>query len=742
MNNRWSELGKLVILCLTLALITVIGKVPPHISLILSFIHVLSLALAGLCFLMLTNLHKSQSVADTLVMSYGAGWATIPIFATVSLIGGHYAVIILLIIAGIFAGIAWWFRKKHSMELTNRHDEQEPLTIPLALYCTSFVYTMASVALPFSNFSFNSIAREFYSDGIHRFGTIYALAQNIPPSNPFFAGVHLMYYWFSFLPFAMEYRFLHIDLFNIWKSGQIWTSLLFLPFLWYVMAKLFNKKVVAWSVVLLGFFFASYEIFVNLYWVESVFSQYSDWKNLFGSLIKLGLSRDPDMMIGIITPYSDQLFMEDFLYIPHNTCALLVIFCGLWFLEEKRHWAAIFTFSSLAAINTFFIIPVFSALFVRFFIGFPLLAALLSFLLLGSYTLVWMVLCGIISYPSVLNSLFGAFVSTAVFVYFSRKNCFLAFKQKSGQSKILRMSTWSFLVSLVLLMFLRPRYNLIAYMLNYGPSFLIGLYFLYSVLFLKTDIAMDNNGAYALIFILITGAIYNLVTVFVYLQFLEYIPLPLRDLAYRFGLYVNLFNFYHKIGKLIRLNWAVLAGLALALSGPTFLNYLLKKRLLFFFTLLALSAAAITSLVRPLTYFIHGTVEEANAACYLLREKKNISTTLLLEDYSGSRINMLAPVSVFFYSSWSGGNPGLTHAIGTWADQYLPKYSRKDSKYRETLNQLFFSDSLGCNERKYFLREHSIDFILSRKKYDFYPFADLVVEKEGGFLYVVKQSIK
>jgi hypothetical protein len=261
------------------------------------------------------------------------------------------------------------------------------------------------------------------------------------------------------------------------------------------------------------------------------------------------------------------------------------------------------------------------------------------------------------------------------------------------------------------------------------------------VLFLKTDISTDN-GVYTLIFILITGTIYNLVTVFVYLQFLEYIPLPLRDLSYRFGLNVNLFNFYHKIGKLVRLNWAVLAGLALALSGPAFLNYLLKRRLLFFFTLLALSAAVLTSLVRPLTYFIHGPVEEANAACYLLREKKNISTTLLLEDYSGSRINMLAPVSVFFYSSWSGGNPGLTHAIGTWADQYLPEHSRKDSKYRETINQLFFSDSFGCSERMYFLREHSIDFILSRKKYDFYPFADLVVEKEGGFLYAVKQSIK
>lgn len=741
MKIRWAELGKWTILCLTPSLITVIGKVPFHASLILTFSHVLGLVTAGLCILSLLNLQKTRSPADTIVLSYGAGWSTIPFFALASWISGHHITVILLIISVFFIGIRWWLQRIQKKGFSNNHSGQKHPVIPFTLYLASLIYTLVSVALPFSYFSFNSIAREFYIDGIQRFGTIYALSQDIPPNNPFFSGARLMYYWFSFFPFAIEYRFIHHDLFNVWKSGQLWTSLLFMPFLWFVMAKVFREKVVAWSVILFSFFFASYEIFANLYWAKPILTQWHGLGNVIKLLKSLALSHDPDMVVGIVTQYSDQLFMEDFLYIPHNAYALLVIVSGLWFMKEKKHWAMIFSFSSLAAINTFFIIPVFSSLLVHFFIGYRLIAACVSSLLLCSYALLWMIMCRIVLYPSFLLGLLTAFAATAIFTYCSRQNCFSTFNGKSTFSNILRISTWSFLISLLLLLLLRPKYNFVVLVLNYGPSFLIGLFFLCHMLFAKTYPETGKDGL-TLIFLFVSGTIFNLVTVLVYLQFLDYVPLPLKDLSYRIGLDINLFNFYHKIGKLARLSWAIFAGLGIALLGSVFLNHLLKRKLQLLLLLLALFAATLTSFVRPLTYLTSGPVDEAGAGQYLVQEKKDISTTLLVEDYNGSRINLLAPVSVFYYSSWTGGNPGLTHAIGTWADQYLIKSARNESKRREIINRHFFSNATDNHERQLILKEYRIDYILTRKKYDFYPFADLVVNKEGGFLYKARNIWK
>ena len=105
-------------------------------------------------------------------------------------------------------------------------------------------------------------------------------------------------------------------------------------------------------------------------------------------------------------------------------------------------------------------------------------------------------------------------------------------------------------------------------------------------------------------------------------------------------------------------------------------------------------------------------------------------------------INQLVPVSVFYFSPWSGGNPGLTHAVGTWADQYLPKSLRPECAEREAVNRLFFGNQMSLSDRKKMLRECGIAYILTRRKYDFQPMAELVVDQKGGYLYRVKKEYR
>lgn len=738
MKPSGSEIGKLLVLASIPAMVTIVGKVPAQVSIILSLSHVLGLAIAGSCFLMIFNLWDIDSLSDRIIVSHIAGWVTTPFFIITAWIAGLTAVPLLLVLSCSLFILLLWLKKKNTRTQTTINEHRHFANIPISVYLISLAYTLISVALPFSSFSSESIFRELHWDGIQRFGTIYALSQDIPPQNPFFSGTYLRYYWFSLFPYSMEYRFIHNDLFDIWKSGQIWTSLFVVPALWYFTTKIFQKKVVSWSVVLFGFIFSSYEIIGHPGILRSILSQlyhFEGLHELLQSCLDALSSRDPDMVIGIITSYSDQLFMEDFLYIPQNMAALIAVVLGLWFMEEHRFWASMFVISSLASLNTFFVIPVFSAMFFLCFRGPRKEALWMSLILLGSYSVLWMVMCRILNVLSFSWALVIAMASTGLYACFSGKTIFRSLQSESSEP-FLRKTALAFLISLLLLILLKPITNLPALILNYAPSLIIGLYFLSLILSSKSSLTV-SDGINTLLFLLIAGITFNLVTLFIYLHMLDFIPPLIKNISYRVSLEVNLFNFYHKVGKLIRLTWAILAGLGLAFFGQAVLQYLKARRPIAFIVLLIIGAASLTSALRPFTYISYAPVQELKAAQYLLQKKEDIRTIVILEDFSGSQLNLLAPVGSFFYSSWSGGNPGLTHAVGNWSDQYLSKDKREESRLRETISRTFFTRP-DNKERSSVLTKYGIDYILTRKKHDFNRLADLVVENEGGFLYKVK----
>src|SRR4030042_2758672 len=79
-KNRWSEKGKmLVLLCVGILLIFV-EKIPFHATVVVSLVHVISLAFSGFCVLKILNLQQPNSYADQLVLSYLTGWFCLPLF--------------------------------------------------------------------------------------------------------------------------------------------------------------------------------------------------------------------------------------------------------------------------------------------------------------------------------------------------------------------------------------------------------------------------------------------------------------------------------------------------------------------------------------------------------------------------------------------------------------------------------------------------------------------------------------
>ena len=673
-KNRWPEKGKLLLLLCVGILLIFIEKIPFNVTVLVSLVHVISLAFSGFCVLKILNLELPNSYADKLVLSYLTGWPCLPLFIAPVYASGHFGLGILATICGFSLIALLRLREKARKRFHDIIPEHQPDRIPFSIYLISLLYVFISVILPFSHFSSHSIVREFYGDGVQRFGTTYALAQGIPPRNPFFAGAPLQYYWFFLFPYASEYRFIHHNLFDIWKCGQTWTAFLFLPGLWSISQAIFRRKVIAWSALLFGFFFASYEIFANtgiLHALLGHLNSLSGWKLTLSDFFKAISSRDPDMIIGIITFYSDQLFVEDFLYVPQNIYALIVILVALRFMEANRHWAALFVLSSLAGINTFFILPAFGAFGLVYFKRFGFWSVIAAMLMLCSYALVWFSICKIIGDLSFLSSLAVALLATGLFIFSFQKR-HKPLQVQKDLTPWLKGGAWAFLISLILIIFLRLWINVLVLILNYGPAWVIGIYFLFYLATHKERFSL-REGQHAFLFLIAFCTVYEFFTFFIYLQFVDSAPNIIRQLAYRIGLDVNLFNFYHKGGKLVRLSWAIFAGLGLAVFGKEWLNYARRHWAFSSMMAIGLAAATITSIVRPLTYLADGAVAETNAADYLIRNKEGIKTTVLLEDFRQSMINQLVPVSVFYFSTWSGGNPGLTHAVGTWADQYLPK---------------------------------------------------------------------
>jgi hypothetical protein len=81
----------------------------------------------------------------------------------------------------------------------------------------------------------------------------------------------------------------------------------------------------------------------------------------------------------------------------------------------------------------------------------------------------------------------------------------------------------------------------------------------------------------------------------------------------------------------------------------------------------------------------------------------------------------------------------LTHAAGNWADQYLPESDRRRSPLRERINIRFFSNETDAENRHRIIEENHIDYILTRRPYDFELFTDCVLDGPSCFLYQVRR---
>jgi hypothetical protein len=226
-------------------------------------------------------------------------------------------------------------------------------------------------------------------------------------------------------------------------------------------------------------------------------------------------------------------------------------------MEANRHWAAIFVLSSLAGTNPFFILPAFGAFALVYLKRFGFWSVITVMLVLCSLALVWFSICNIIGDVSFLSALAVALLATGLFIFFPQKRYKLSQVQKD-LTPWLKGGTWAFLTSLILITFLRPWINVLALILNYGPGLVIGIYFLFFLATRKERFSW-GEGQFTFLFLIAFCAIYEFITFIIYLQFVDKVPSMIQQLAYRIGLDVNLFNFYHKGGKLVRLSWGIFA---------------------------------------------------------------------------------------------------------------------------------------------------------------------------------------
>lgn len=696
---EWVKLG---CLAATLALVAAEGVAPAGV-LCLGAVHVGTLLLAGYCLLCLSGRRVPASPADALAVCYVLGWSALGFFGVAARVHGRVGVEIPLLLALATAVVLIVQRRRRGAE------DGDDVPVPWGIYLLTAGYVALSVALPLSFFSAASIGREFYGDGVQRFGVIYALADRVPPLNPFMAGAPLRYYWLGMLPYAAEVRWIWPDLFDVWKSGQTWTGMLMLPALWYFVRSWSGERRVATWALLFAFVFTSWEWLAHPVW-------------------RHGLARlldDPDMALGIVQPWSDQLLTEDFLYVPHNAWALMMVLGSAWLLSEGRLLGALPGLCAVAAVNTFYALPV--------GVGYATVAlaqwrpqrALPALLALVGLTVALMAVVGIL--PPI--GLWGLLAPV------------LAWATARGRDATAREAerwlpgaVWALLGALAFLLATNPLQHTEAYLLNYGPAAVGGVALL--VGFARRRETCDRPQlATALLFLLSAAATVLFVTAVLELGHVDWLPAGWTTRLLALGDVLNPFNFYHKTAKLVRLTWALLAALLLA---PVFGTVARRARRvpLLVAAIVLLSAVPVT-IWRPLTYTGHCPVPEAAAAAWLRQQHLGMDTVILVENYRGTALNMLAPVSVYCYSQWGQGNLGLSTRRGTWLDQYLPEPYRPQSRARELAVERFFGAAMTTPERREFLRVHGVRYVLARRPWPAASLAQQVCASAGEYLYVV-----
>jgi hypothetical protein len=708
---------KPLLLIATFALCATMEHLPFGSAILLSLVHLGGLAICGELVRIVAGAPVCRSLCDRIVINYMLGWCLTPVPAFIACLSGSIGSGVAIAIAA--CAILALSRRRERPEAQAAETE----SIPLSLYVVAAAFTIISVAVPFSSFSGSSILREFYGDAMQRFGVIYALSMDVPPHNPFFAGAPLRYYWLWMVPYAGEYRYICGDLFTIWKCGQTWTALCFPLGLWFLLRQLLNNRKSAYMAVLFALVFTSYEVFAHpllLHKAAGMFGIHYDIQALATD------AADPDFTIGVLQRYSDQVLTEDFWYIPQNTCAIIVVLTAMAALTAGRAVTGALILSALAGINTFFAPPAFAGFMVACMILYGWRSGLTALCALVAGSGICIAMCGMIG-------LREAAVTATVF---AATGILASARDKAGTEAAVSgrpLQLWSIamLVSFACLIALSPLHNMAALLLGYSPAMLFGIYYL-----IRLAGKGDDAGYPLIVFLLVFCTVFAFITVFISFQQIQTAPGWLRDAAVRTGQEVNLFNFYHKSGKMVRVGWAVFGALGLSALLPYLQRIAGKRPYLVTVASAGLFLSALTPLFRPFTYLGHIPVSEAAAAAYLGKAAGN--GAVLVEDYRSSQINQLAPVEVFYYSQWSDGNMGLNALSGSWAEQYLPAGMRRLSRQRERqVNDFFASTQSGYREA--FLKSNRIGFILTRQPYDFNGIADPVVNKPGGYLYRVRR---
>jgi hypothetical protein len=692
---------------------------------------------SGFCLLRLLALPLPSSLPDRLVWCLVSGWLTLPLYITGFLWLGYrweaWLGIFLALAAGTILCAA--MRKIGTSGSNAFHNWP---TVPYWVYGAALLYVWLSIALPFGHFSPVSIFREFYSDGIQRFGTIHALSATLPPQNPFTADAPFRYYWFSFFPSAVELRFLGGDLFEIWKVRQTWLGFSLPVALWMLCASVFGRRQIAHAAFFFSYFFASFEVFFRFKSLPELISALGDnspWWLAGQTLFSFLTTRDPDMLCGIVNICSDQLFMEDFLYIPQNAVALGLLLCSLWMWEAGRRWAALWALSLLAGFNGFFILPCWGAFLLLSLWQEGITAMILRGACLGSWSWLWMAWCGIV--PGSFSGMVAAGAVCLLFLLAWREN----HSAHRRQSRAIRKRDWdrgvafSLLVAVVLIILLHPLVHPLVLLFNYAPALILGLAILVWTVQKRGRLEFFS-GHQALFFLLAASAAQLAITFFLSWQHLPYLPGMLKEWAFQANDALNLFNHHHKAGKIGRLTWAILAGFSLIVWEKEIARFFWKRRLRQVGLGLGLAAAFLTSLLRPITYLQQGEVREGLAANYLLQHAGNTSRPplVLLENFSESRLGLLAPARLYYYSSWAGGSQALTNR-GSWAGQYVSASWKEKLEERERANRRFFS-LLPAAQRQ-FLTANGIEYVLTQTLHPFPPELSLVVDSPGSYLYKV-----
>ncbi len=696
------------------------------------FLHLLVLMSLGWIISRLIPIDVSgvPSTIDRSILSCGLGLSAIPVWALASSVCSS-------IIAGLFTilivGALLVVLRARSVYVAD--ELEQSIVLPFSVYLLSAAYCFISVVLPFRAFTYSSLVREMFSDGFQRFGVLRALADAVPPTNLFFDGAPLSYYWFSFLPMALPLELGVSDIFTAWKAVQIATAVIFVPFVWGVIRICCKSSAIAWGALAFAVFFPSYEILSSPQFWQILDDQFAQGVPRVSAMIEALATFDPDHVVGMLTPYSDQLYLEDFLYIPHNVVALLTVLICCWAITNENWFFALSLSSGLVGINTFVALPTTAAVFIVMLSRCSLRFTSVGLAFALAQGLLWASLCSIIEVRA------WTFVPLVLLLGWGFSRLPTEEQQKGiGVQRGVTIVAAGLLFGMAGLAIANERAVVAILFFNYGLAFPLAIVALLMLFCIRRKIVWSN----ALLFLCSYLLAHLLITILLCLPVSGIKLQVLSSFVEEIGARVSPFNYYHKAAKGARLAMAVLAAFAVVEISRTRLQRVLPARtarpLLIAVGVAVLAPATITSFVRAMSYVKPTLVSERFVGAFLRSSQLSATPIVLLEDFKYSQITQIAPVVTYYYSTWTGAAHGISHLSGTWAEQYLPASRKAEVAQREKALTELFTGHDHPGQLKAFLRTARATHLLAKHPYNFEPCGKLVFSSPGHYLYLVQKA--